>query len=257
MNIKDELKEIDILKDFLKEHKLAFETKKSLEEDFKLRYTNDSNAIEGNTLTLFETKAVLEGMTIDGKSVREHLETINHSQAIDFMIKLAKTNTALNALDIKSLHQIVLQSIDSRNAGVYRNVDVIISGAKHIPPNHLNVVFEMERFLNWYKNEARELHPVIRASRVHIDFVGIHPFVDGNGRMSRLLLNYELVKNGYPPINIKYSAKVQYFEALEEACYSKNFEKFDLLVINEVKKELEKRKHFALENEKKWRTRKL
>ncbi|ECL4319639.1 TPA: Fic family protein [Campylobacter jejuni] len=250
MNLKDVLKEIDILKDFLKEHKLAFETKKSLEEDFKLRYTNDSNAIEGNTLTLFETKAVLEGMTIAGKSVKEHLETINHSHAIDFMLELANANTILNEFDIKSLHQIILQTIDIKNAGVYRKANVVISGAKHIPPDYLSIDFEMKNFLNWYENEAQNLHPIIRASRIHIDFVRIHPFIDGNGRMSRFLMNYELVKNNYPPINIKYSSKEEYFQALEEACYYKNFEKFDTIVIKEVKNELEKRKHFALKNEK-------
>ncbi|EAH8851030.1 Fic family protein [Campylobacter lari] len=238
------LQEIDNLKDFLEKNTIAFETKKSLEEDFKLRYTNDSNAIEGNTLTLFETKAVLEGMTIAGKSVKEHLETINHSHAIDFMLELANANTILNEFDIKSLHQIILQTIDIKNAGVYRKANVVISGAKHIPPDYLNIDFEMKNFLNWYENEAQNLHPVIRASRIHIDFVRIHPFIDGNGRMSRLLMNYELVKNNYPPINIKYSSKVEYFQALEEACYYKNFEKFDTIVIKEVKNELEKMEKF-------------
>ncbi|EEU7470334.1 cell filamentation protein Fic [Campylobacter jejuni] len=244
MCIDNKLEEIDKLKDFLKEYSLPLETKRSLDEDFKLRYTNDSNAIEGNTLTLFETKAVLEGITIAGKSVKEHLETINHSQAIDFMIDLANSNTKLNSFNIKSLHQIILQAIEPKNAGVYRDKDVVINGVKHIPPSHVNVELEMERFLNWYKNEAQELHPVIRASRVHIDFVGIHPFIDGNGRMSRLLLNYELIKNDYPPINIKHSAKVQYFEALEEACYYKNFIRFDEIVINEIKNSLEREIRF-------------
>ncbi|MCV3402296.1 Fic family protein, partial [Campylobacter lari] len=148
------LQEIDNLKDFLEKNTIAFETKKSLEEDFKLRYTNDSNAIEGNTLTLFETKAVLEGMTIAGKSIKEHLETINHSHAIDFMLELANANTILNEIDIKSLHQIILQTIDIKNAGVYRKANVVISGAKHIPPDYLNIDFEMKNFLNWYENEA-------------------------------------------------------------------------------------------------------
>ena len=238
------LKEVDSLKEILINNQLPLETKKSLDEDFKLRYTNDSNAIEGNTLTLFETKVVLEGMTIGGKSLKEHLETINHAHAIDFMLEMANSNTMLNTFDIKSLHQIVLQSIDQKNAGVYRNIDVIISGANHMPPSYINVVSEMERFLEWYQNEAQILHPIIRASRIHIDFVGIHPFVDGNGRMSRLLMNYELIKNNYPPINIKYSSKAEYFYALDEAHCYQHYEKFDNLVIREVKSELEKQIQF-------------
>ena len=191
-------------------------TLKSLQEDLFLRWTYNSNAIEGNTLTLIETKVVLEGITVGGKSVREHLEATNHQDAIYFLMDLIKEKETLSEINIKNIHQLVLKEVDNKNAGVYRNQNVIIPGAKHIPPEHFKVKELMERMLNDYQNWEK-YHPIARAAILHVIFVKIHPFVDGNGRTSRLLMNFEAIKNGYPPIVIKLEQRAKYFAALDKA----------------------------------------
>lgn len=189
----------------------------NLHEDIVLRWTYNSNAIEGNTLTLKETKVVLEGITIGGKTMREHFEVINHREAILYVEELVTKNKALSEWDIKSIHQLILKNIDARNAGVYRNVNVTISGAEHIPPAFLQVQMEMENFITWYKTKAKKIHPVEKAAKVHADFVKIHPFVDGNGRTARLLMNLELMKDGYPPVVLSVEKRLEYYEALDTA----------------------------------------
>lgn len=236
------LSKIDELREFVSAHSLPLSLQRDMAEDFKLRYTYDSNAIEGNTLTLYETKVVLEGVTIGGKTLREHLEVINHAEAIEYIMDLVKNSVPISEYQIKSIHNLILKSIDSANAGVYRSVDVRISGANHIPPQPYLIQSEMDRFMQWYEDEAQGLHPVIRASRVHIDLVGIHPFIDGNGRTSRLVMNLELLKNNYPAINIKSDKKAQYYAALERAHCDRSFEAFDELVAEYVMQELQERK---------------
>lgn len=236
------LSKIDELREFVSAHSLPQSLQRDMAEDFKLRYTYDSNAIEGNTLTLHETKVVLEGVTIGGKTLREHLEVINHAEAIEYIMDLVKNGVPISEYQIKSIHNLILKSIDSANAGVYRSVDVRISGANHIPPQPYLIQSEMDRFMQWYEDEAQGLHPVIRASRVHIDLVGIHPFIDGNGRTSRLVMNLELLKNNYPAINIKSDKKAQYYAALERAHCDRSFEAFDELIAGYVMQELQERK---------------
>lgn len=201
---------------------------KNLHEDLILRWTYNSNAIEGNTLTLMETKVVLEGITIGGKSLREHFEAINHRDAILFVEDLVKTQQLLTEWDIRNIHQLILKNIDVENAGSYRKINVLISGATHTPPEHFLVAGLMSGFISAIDYN---LHPVERAARIHVDFVGIHPFVDGNGRTSRLLMNLELMKAGFPPLVIPVEQRLRYYHALDKAHVKSDYSDFIQLVI--------------------------
>ena len=207
---------------------------RNLHEDLVVRWTYHSNAIEGNTLTLQETKVVLEGITIGGRSLREHLEAINHREAIRFLETLVTENDILRETDIKSLHSLILRGIDDTNAGIYRNVNVRISGARHMPPDFLHVPELMHAFATWCQAEAAALHPVERAARVHSDFVKIHPFVDGNGRTSRLLMNLELLKSGFPPVVLPVERRLAYYEALDRAHVNEDFQPFVSLMTEQA-----------------------
>jgi Fic family protein len=207
---------------------------RNLHEDLVVRWTYHSNAIEGNTLTLQETKVVLEGITIGGRSLREHLEAINHREAIRFLETLVNEDDILRETDIKSLHSLILRGIDDTNAGIYRNVNVRISGARHMPPDFLHVPELMHAFATWCQAEAAALHPVERAARVHSDFVKIHPFVDGNGRTSRLLMNLELLKSGFPPVVLPVERRLAYYEALDRAHVNEDFQPFVSLITEQA-----------------------
>jgi Fic family protein len=205
----------------------------NLHEDMVLRWTYNSNAIEGNTLTLKETKIALEGITVGGKTMREHFEAINHREAIYYVEELVKRHEPLTEWQIKSIHQLILKNIDDANAGVYRKTNVVIAGAHHVPPDALHVESEMQGFINWYRERALSLHPIERAARVHADFVKIHPFTDGNGRTSRLLMNLELMKDGYPPAVLPVEKRLEYYEALDAAHTKQDYEPF-LFLITEI-----------------------
>ncbi len=236
---------IDIQNDFFKvldENKqkldskrpLPKETLKSLEENFKLEWTYNSNAIEGNTLTLKETKVVLEGITIGGKTIREHLEAINHKEAIDFLEELVQDNNELSEIDIKNIHAIVLKGIDNENAGRYRTENVIISGASHIPPDAIIVPESMEKLIYRYDEWKEKYHPIIVAALLHAEFVKIHPFIDGNGRTARLLMNFEVMKNGYPPIIIKNEERHKYYDALDVGALTGDYTDFVKMVTKQA-----------------------
>ena len=236
---------IDIQNDFFKvldENKqrldskrpLPKETLKSLEENFKLEWTYNSNAIEGNTLTLKETKVVLEGITIGGKTIREHLEAINHKEAIDFLEELVQDNNELSEIDIKNIHAIVLKGIDNENAGRYRTENVIISGASHIPPDAIIVPESMEKLIYRYDEWKEKYHPIIVAALLHAEFVKIHPFIDGNGRTARLLMNFEVMKNGYPPIIIKNEERHKYYDALDVGALTGDYTNFVKMVTKQA-----------------------
>lgn len=230
----DYFKELDEKKKIL-DSKRPFpkETLKSLEENFKLELTYNSNAIEGNTLTLKETKVVLEGITIGGKTMREHLEAINHSEAIDFLESLINTNNELTEFDIKNIHAIVLKEIDNDNAGRYRTENVLITGATHIPPDSVIVPELMEKLIYRYDEWKEKYHPIIVAALLHAEFVKIHPFIDGNGRTARLLMNFEAMKNGYTPIIIKANKRYQYYEALDKGAVTGDYTDFIKIVVKE------------------------
>ncbi len=233
-------KKLDNLKKRLDKHRpLDRNIVSSLREDLILRWTYNSNAIEGNTLTLNETKVALEGITVGGKTLREHFEAINHKEAILFVETLVSQNEPLSEYTIKSLHSLILKNIDDSNAGSYRNINVIISGATHRPPIHIEVAPQMEAFIQWYNTQAQELHPIERACRVHIDFVAIHPFIDGNGRTSILLMNLELMKSGFPPIVISVKDRLKYYEALDKAHTDKDYNDFIALVSHNIEESFE------------------
>ena len=217
MNIPSRYAEIDRLKSRLDSLRpLPENTVRTLHEQQVLEWTYHSNAIEGNTLTLMETRVVLEGITIGGKLLREHFEVINHKEAIDFVEEWVSRGRELSEWQVKSIHQRVLKNIDTGNAGRYRQENVVIAGAEHVPPDFLKVPEAMEGLLPWYR-AASEEHPVERAARLHVDFVGIHPFVDGNGRTARLLMNFELMRSGFLPVIIPVEHRLSYYEALDRA----------------------------------------
>ena len=192
-------------------------TLRTLQEKLFLEWTYNSNAIEGNTLTLNETKVVLEGVTVGGKTLREHLEVINHRDAIRYVEEIITNQEPLSEWQIKNLHRLVLKGIDDTYAGVYREEQVFISGVKHVPPVALLIQDKMEDMVDWYQNEGSNLNAIERGAVLHAVFVGIHPFIDGNGRTARILLNLELMKDGYPPVVIKVENRLAYYEALDKA----------------------------------------
>ena len=209
--------DIDVLKQKLDQHRpLTPSIIKNLQEDLILRWTYHSNAIEGNTLTLLETKVVLEGITVGGKALREHFEAINHRDAIYYVEDIIRKDEPFSEWQIRNIHQLILKNIDDDNAGRYRQQNVLISGATSNPPDYTLLNDKMAQFVDWYNTEAHQLHPIERAAKVHADFVGIHPFIDGNGRTSRLLMNLELMKVGYPPCVITVENRLAYYEALDQ-----------------------------------------
>ena len=208
---------IDALKHKLDQHRpLSSSIVKNLQEDLILRWTYHSNAIEGNTLTLMETKVVLEGIAVGGKALREHFEAINHSNAIFYVEEILRKKESFSEGQIRDIHQLILKNIDDDNAGRYRQQNVLISGATTTPPDYTLLNDKMAQLVDWYNLEAHKHHPIERAAKVHADFVGIHPFIDGNGRTSRLLMNLELLKAGYPPCVITVENRLAYYEALDQ-----------------------------------------
>lgn len=196
---------------------LPTHTLRSIREHLIVNWTYHSNAIEGNTLSLSETKVALEGITIGGKTIKEHLEVINHKEAILYVEEIVSRQEPLSEWQLKNMHRLILKSIDDEHAGVYRKENVIISGAKHIPPNFLQVADDMQHLINDYRKWQDSIHAVERSALLHIEFVKIHPFIDGNGRTARLLLNFELMKNGYPPIVIEKEDRAEYYSTLDLA----------------------------------------
>lgn len=184
-----------------------------LNEEFAIEYTYNSNAIEGNTLTLRETDMVLRGLTIDKKPLKDHLEAVGHKEAFDFVGELVKKNAPLSESVIKQIHFLVLA--DKReDRGVYRRVPVRIMGAAHMPVQPYAIEPKMGELLINYSESTD--HIITRLARFHIEFEGIHPFIDGNGRAGRLLVNLELMKAGLPPIDIKFTDRIAYYNAFDE-----------------------------------------
>ena len=184
-----------------------------LGEQFAVEYIYNSNAIEGNTLTLRETDMVLRGLTIDQKPLKDHLEAVGHKEAFDFVVELTKNNVPMSENIIKQIHYLVLT--DKRDdRGVYRRVPVRIMGAKHEPVQPYLIEPKMEQLMVDYANNTE--HIVTKLARFHIEFEGIHPFIDGNGRTGRLLVNFEFMKEGFPPIDIKFTDRIAYYNAFDE-----------------------------------------
>lgn len=236
--IRDKLQEIDRLK-------LEWQSKKPLnglqlqkmKEYFHVAYTFESNRIEGNTLSLQETHLVVnEGITIGGKSMKEHLEAINHAEAISYMESLVKDELDYSPRTLSELHYLILKGIDKENAGKYRQVPVMISGSQHKPPQPYLLDKMMEEYFQHYDAQKKVLHPVILAAEMHERLVSIHPFIDGNGRSSRLVMNLILLKHGYTIANLKgdLDSRMTYYKALEAVQLDNNPEIFYHLVADTV-----------------------
>lgn len=217
---------------------LALNTLASLREKLSLEWTYNSNAIEGNTLTLRETKVVLEGITVGGKSLREHFEAINHRDAILYVEELVATHEPLSEWQIKNIHGLVLKGVDDNEAGRYRRENVVIAGTSTAPPDFLHLNDEMRDLIAWYE-AAGQLHAIERASELHTRFVEIHPFVDGNGRTGRLLMNLELMKAGYPPAVIRKEDRLAYYDALDKACVSGDLADITSLVVAAIQRSID------------------
>jgi Fic family protein len=186
-----------------------------LQETFRVDLTYNSNAIEGNSLSLSETKLVLEeGITVGGKSMREHLEVTNHSKAIDFVESLVSKKT-LGEIDALNLHALILDGIDPENAGFYRRGAVRISGTTYMPPSPSKVPALMQEVYALLKTKGGE--PIETAAKIHQKFVDIHPFIDGNGRTARLLVNLYLMRNGYPPVIILRAERKKYINMITKS----------------------------------------
>ncbi len=216
---------------------------KTILQAIDIEYTYSSNRIEGNTLTLRETDLVInKGLTIGGKSMREHLEAINHYEAIAFIKELATANSILNENIIKDIHSLVLRGIDRENAGKYRSVPVAISGSRHEPPQPWQVPKLMEDLNFRIQEESEKLHPVIFAAEIHERIATIHPFIDGNGRTARLLMNLILLQNGYTIANISGDTenRLAYYNALEKCNLNQDKTDFMVLITEYVYDSMEK-----------------
>ena len=228
------LEKIDELKTRLDSLRpLPQEALTKIREALDIEYTYESNRIEGNTLTLMETALVVEeGLTISGKSMREHLEAINHQEAIAYIKDIAKSEEPITERTILQIHALILRGINRENAGCYRTVPVLIAGSRHVPPQPYLIRKQMEDFLlRFQEMEAEGIHPIDIAAYLHDELVRIHPFIDGNGRTSRLLMNLYLLRHGYVFIILKGDAesKLAYYKALEASHVDKDPEPFRLL----------------------------
>ncbi len=185
-----------------------------LRQEFMIEFTYDSNAIEGNTLTLKETAMVLEGMTVDQKPLKDHLEAVGHRDAFLYVTDVATKDVPLNESTIKAIHSLVLMN-QPEDKGVYRRIPVRIMGAFTEPVQPYLIEPKMTELLA--KNEERkaEMSTIERIALFHLEFEGIHPFVDGNGRTGRLIMNLELIRHGYPAINVKFADRKRYYNAFD------------------------------------------
>jgi Fic family protein len=212
-------------------------TSDQLQQALDIEYTYESNRIEGNTLTLRETDLVVnKGLTVGGKSMREHLEAINHYEAILYIRELASRGAALNERGIRNIHALVLRAIDRDNAGRYRSLPVMIAGSRHVPPQPWAVPKLMEDYGAWLAGESMNLHPVLRAAEAHERLVTIHPFIDGNGRTARLVMNLILLKHGHAIANIPgdTDSRRAYYDALEKANLEADRTDFLMLIAGHV-----------------------
>lgn len=204
-------------------------TLSSYEKDFELTFTHNSTAIEGNTLTLMETKVVLEdGISVGGKELREIYEVVNHKKAYRYVKRCIAEGKPLSETIVKDIHAILTENIII--GGIYRNQEVRISGAGHTPPAGNEMYRQIKDFysdLDWKK---KALNPIEYAAWTHAEFVRIHPFIDGNGRTSRLIMNYQLMAAKFLPVSIAKETRLDYYNALEEYAVNDNLVPFTELI---------------------------
>ena len=207
-----------------------------LSEQFVVEYTYNSNAIEGNTLTLRETDLVLRGLTIDQKPLKDHMEAVGHKEAFVFVSELVKDKVPMSESIIKQIHYLVL--VDKKDdRGVYRRVPVRIMGAQHEPLQPYLIQPKMEQIMIDFADNTE--HIITKLARFHIEFEGSYPFIDGNGRTGRLLVNLELMKAGYPPIDIKFTDRIAYYNAFDEYHIKHNLSAMEKLFARYVNERLD------------------
>jgi len=235
---KEDIKKIDDIKKHfdIEYKKFSKSYKEKYMKDFLVKFTYNTNAIEGNTLTLKETGLVLrDGITPKGKKIKEIQEAKNMEKCFEYMLNYKKDICLSFILE---LHKILMTDIDNEIAGKIRDVNVRVGNSAFIPPSNKILKDEIRSFLSWYQRN-QNLHPLVLAAIVHLKFVTIHPFEDGNGRISRLLMNFVLSKNKYPMLNIRYSNREEYYDALEECQVDETKKKFVKFVKKEYLKEYE------------------
>ena len=239
--LKNLLSEIDILKEKWDLcMPLSEDEARMLKEDLEITQTYNSNAIEGNTLSLAETKAILlHGVTIEGKPLKDHLEAINHVFAMRFIDKIAfNTDKTLKESEILEIHRLILTDIRPEEAGSYRKANVRVGGSWRKFPKPEEVKKLMDDFIDEMNSKIGKLHPVILSAKIHQGLVFIHPFIDGNGRTARLLMNLTLLRNGYPPACIYYNERKDYYAALESANFG-DTKGFEYVIASAVKNSME------------------
>lgn len=196
----------------------------NFDKAFEVDYAHNSTAIEGNTLTLIETKVLLEDeISVGNKSLREIYEVVNHNKAFAYVKKCISENKQLDENIVKDIHSILMENI--LVGGVYRNVEVRITGAKHKPPAPSEMYYQIKEFFSNI-NSKSDLNPIELAAWTHAEFVKIHPFIDGNGRTSRLIMNYQLLRNEFLPVSINTEDRLEYFNLLEEYAVNGNLAPF-------------------------------
>lgn len=196
----------------------------NFDKAFEVDYAHNSTAIEGNTLTLIETKVLLEDeISVGNKSLREIYEVVNHNKAFAYVKKCISENKHLDENIVKDIHSILMENI--LVGGVYRNVEVRITGAKHKPPAPSEMYYQIKEFFSNI-NSKSDLNPIELAAWTHAEFVKIHPFIDGNGRTSRLIMNYQLLRNEFLPVSINTEDRLEYFNLLEEYAVNGNLVPF-------------------------------
>ena len=189
-----------------------------LRDEILIEWIYNSNAIEGSTITLQETRLILEtGLTVGGKSLREHFEVTNHKDAIQYVEDLVKNTEPITAFHVRLIHKLILTHIDDENAGSYRKTKVRIAGAPFTPPESWQLTSLMAEWSDWVASAEGSMHPIVLAAQAHHRLVAIHPFVDGNGRTARLVMNLLLMRSGYPPTVILRANRRQYYSVLAKA----------------------------------------
>jgi Fic family protein len=219
MSCSEKLQQIDKLKGWLDSFRpLSAAILAELKQQYDVKFTYNSNAIEGNTLTQSETALVLEkGITIGGKTLREHLEVVGHKDAIDYIETLAQQESRIGEWEIRQIHFLILRAIAPSEAGQYRTLDVKASGTNYVYPPHYLLSELMLQFASWLdSSEAKTLHPLEYATEAHLRFVSIHPFLDGNGRTARLLTNLLLLRAGYPIVILLSQIRKAYIDAIAD-----------------------------------------
>ncbi len=211
---------------------------KRLQEEFMVEFTYNSNAIEGNTLTLKETAMVLEGMTIDQKPLKDHLEAVGHRDAFLYIQEIAGQDMPLSEFVIKNIHSLVLMN-QPEDKGVFRKIPVRIMGAYTEPVQPYLIEPKMTQLLAVNEERKDSMDPIERIARFHLEFEGIHPFIDGNGRTGRLILNLDLIRNGFPPINVKFTDRKKYYDSFDEYYRNGNAGKMTGLIAGYVSERLD------------------